>query len=90
MEDFEKALRKACRLFNKYRSPEAKAKIVSFNNSSKTFLVSFEGTFCRTCGFYDYFDDFTIFLEDLGFKSKRKRIEEKENGALVEFELIKE
>jgi hypothetical protein len=75
----------AIRDFNKYRSPEATAKLLKFNK--KEIVVDFTGIFCRSCGFYDYFDDLKIFLEEKGIKSKISRIEEKENGAIVRFSL---
>ena len=52
----------------------------------KSILVEFTGSFCETCGFYDYFDDFRILLEDdFGLKTDTKKIEEIHEGAVVEF-----
>jgi predicted Zn-ribbon and HTH transcriptional regulator len=82
---FRNKVIEAIRDFNKYRSPEATAKLLKFDK--KEFVVDFSGTFCRTCGFYDYFDDLKIFLEEKGVKSKVSKIEEKENGAIVIFSL---
>jgi len=46
--------------------------------------VKFIGSFCHTCGFYDYFDDFIIVLEELGLIAKVREI----NGeAIVKFKL---
>jgi superoxide reductase len=84
-EDLRNKVRAAIRKFNKYRYPEALAKLIKFNN--KGLVVGFEGPFCRTCGFYDYFDDLRIFLEEYGVKSKIINIKEKENGAIVDFVL---
>ncbi|MCX8153640.1 MAG: hypothetical protein N3E52_04320 [Candidatus Bathyarchaeota archaeon] len=42
--------------YNKYRSPEAKAKLVRL--SENELILDFEGVFCRTCGVYDYLEDF--------------------------------
>lgn len=86
MEDWKETLKKVEEKFNRYRAPEAKAKILSI--AKNRVKVKFEGTFCRTCGFYDYFDDFSIFAEDFGLKIKRGKIKENENGAIVEFEKI--
>ena len=47
--------------FNKYRSPEAVAKIVEFSKGQATIELS--GPFCMSCGVYDYFDDLRIELE---------------------------
>jgi len=82
---FRNKVIEAIRDFNKYRSPEATAKLLKFDK--KEIVVDFSGTFCRTCGFYDYFDDLKIFLEEKGVKSKVSKIEEKENGAIVIFSL---
>ncbi|MCD6403182.1 MAG: hypothetical protein J7K98_02550 [Candidatus Aenigmarchaeota archaeon] len=79
-------LEKACEEFNKYRSPEATAEFIEVKD--KSFKVLFKGTFCRTCGFYDYFDDFSIFFEEKsGKKVVVKKVEELEDGAIVKFEL---
>jgi hypothetical protein len=82
---FRNKVIEAIRDFNKYRSPEATAKLLKFDK--KEIVVDFSGTFCRTCGFYDYFDDLKIFLEEKGVKSKVSKIEGKENGAIVIFSL---
>ena len=73
----------AIRKFNKYRSPEAKAKLLRLDD--KEIVVDFTGTFCQTCGFYDYFDDFRIFLEEIGIKTKIIEINKKIDGATVIF-----
>lgn len=49
--------------------------------------MEFKGPYCHTCGFYDYFDDYRVFLEELGLKSKIVKIREVEEGAVVDFEL---
>jgi hypothetical protein len=85
LENLERKVKEAIRVFNKYRSPEAKTKLIKFDK--KKIVVDFTGTFCRTCGFYDYFDDLKIFLEEKGIKSKVSKVEEKENGAIVSFSL---
>jgi hypothetical protein len=85
LENLERRVKEAIRVFNKYRSPEANAKLIKFDK--KKIVVDFTGTFCRTCGLYDYFDDLRIFLEEKGVKSKVSKIKEKENGAIVSFSL---
>lgn len=77
---------KAIEEFNKYRSPEANARLIS--RDVKSFIVEFTGPFCTTCGFYDYFDDLRIILEDSKLKSEIKEIEETDEGAIVKFNLI--
>ena len=71
--------------FNKYRSPEATAKLLGVQE--KDFVISFMGSFCQSCGFYDYFDDYAIALEDIGLKAAIKRIKEIPDGAEVTFSL---
>jgi superoxide reductase len=72
--------------YNKYRSPEANAKIVRIEKHC--FQVDFTGSFCRTCGFYDYFDDLRIILENKGLRTRITEIEEKDDGALVTFTIV--
>jgi hypothetical protein len=72
--------------FNKYRAPEAKAKLVSQGENS--FKIKFKGSFCGTCGFYDYFDDYRILLQEIGIETKIREIEEIDEGAIVIFEII--
>ena len=71
--------------FNKYRSPEITAKIISFEKNM--LEVIFTGTFYLTCRFYDYFDDFTYILDDLGVKNRVISITELSNGAQVKYEI---
>jgi hypothetical protein len=47
--------------FNKWHGAEAIAEFVKLEGSS--IVVELSGPFCRTCGFYDYFDDLKIELE---------------------------
>lgn len=55
---------KAIEEYNKYRSPEAKAKPVKI--SEKELVLDFEGSFCRrTCGVADYLEDFIYELQRL-------------------------
>jgi len=49
--------------YNKYRSPEVTAKLISFNGNE--LRLQFEGSFCTTCGFYDYLEDFVFELKEL-------------------------
>ncbi|MEM3726380.1 MAG: hypothetical protein QXK98_05910 [Candidatus Bathyarchaeia archaeon] len=61
MESLKKAVVEAINEYNKYRSPEAKAKLVKV--SEKELILDFEGSFCRTCGVYDYLEDFVYELQ---------------------------
>lgn len=69
--------------YNKYRSPEVIAKIKSIGKDYVEVL--FKGTFCRTCGFYDYFEDFVIEARDSGILLSIERIVEIDDGAIVRF-----
>lgn len=73
--------------YNRYRAPEAKAKLLRIDKES--IKVEFTGSFCRTCGFYDYFDDLKIILEERGLKYRIASIEEIDEGAIVDFVLEK-
>lgn len=79
-------IKEAIQEYNKYRVPEVEARVISFN---KEYLkVEFKGSFCHSCGFYDYFDDLKIILEEKGLKNKIIDIEEIDEGAIVTFEII--
>ena len=53
-------------IYNKYRSPEAKAKLISLDNQG--FTIEFEGVFCQSCGVKDYFEDLIYELKSLDKK----------------------
>lgn len=83
----EKTVLSAINEFNKYRNPEIIAKLCEFEGES--FKIEFTGTFCYTCGFYDYFDDFKYLLEDdFGLKTDIKEIIETNERVFVNFELF--
>ncbi len=69
--------------FNKYRSPEANATLLAFDG--KRITVQFKGHFCKSCGFYDYFDDLKLIFEDKGLPISNLNVAENEDGAVVEF-----
>lgn len=71
--------------YNKYRSPEVTAELVSL--SDEEFEVRFMGYFCYTCGYYNYFDDFRLELEDLGLKTEIVEVREFAGGAVVKFKV---
>jgi hypothetical protein len=51
----------------------------------KAVKIEFTGSFCYTCGFSDYFDDYTILLEEKGMKAAIAEIIEIDEGAVVTF-----
>ena len=85
MDSIKNNIEKAVEEFNKFRAPEAEANLLSSNETS--FKIDFTGPFCQACGFYDYFDDFKIFLEEIGSKADISQIEETKNGAIVTFKI---
>lgn len=83
MEDL---ISKAVEEYNKYRAPEVEVKVLRFDGEELT--AHFGGSFCYTCGFYDYIDDFLIELRDLGVVAEIKEIiEDLPRGAVVVFRL---
>jgi superoxide reductase len=71
--------------YNRYRSPEITAKLISINDQS--FKIEFTGSFCYTCGFFDYFDDYKILLEEKGLATSINEIVEIDEGAHVNFKI---
>ncbi len=49
--------------YNKFRSPEVTAKFLRFHGEK--LEIEFEGPFCNTCGFHDYFEDFIYEMKRL-------------------------
>ena len=49
--------------YNKFRSPEVTAKLLRFHDEK--LEIEFEGPFCNTCGFHDYFEDFIYEMKRL-------------------------
>ncbi len=65
---------RAIEVYNRYRSPEATAKLVGMEKDG--FVIEFEGPFCLSCGVRDYFEDFIYELEDIrAFKVEMKESE---------------
>jgi hypothetical protein len=64
---------RAIEVYNRYRSPEATAKLVEVEKDG--FIIEFEGPFCMSCGVRDYFEDFICELENV---SRSLRVEVKE------------
>ena len=68
--ELEEFIRKAILLYNRYRSPEAVAKLVSV--SPENLTLSFSGSFCYSCGVIDYVEDFIHELKMLTDKVELK------------------
>ena len=54
---------RAIEVYNRYRSPEATAKLVGIKKDG--FIIEFKGPFCQSCDVNDYFEDFIHELEDI-------------------------
>ncbi|MEM0328899.1 MAG: hypothetical protein QXU12_04820 [Nitrososphaerota archaeon] len=55
-------LERAVEEYNKFRSPEAVVRIIELRDDG--FVAEFSGSFCLTCGVYDW-------LEDLRYEIRR-------------------
>jgi len=72
--------------FNKYRDPLIVGRLIEIGEES--FTMEFTGHFCRTCGFYDYFEDFQYeILDTMGLSTEMKEIDELPEGARVVYSI---
>ncbi|MBP1912519.1 hypothetical protein [Thermococcus stetteri] len=53
--DTRERIEKVLAEFNRLHGSEANARILSIEGDE--VIIEFEGSFCATCGLYDYFDD---------------------------------
>ena len=74
--------------FNRTHGSEGQARLLEV--SGDRFRVEFRGSFCLTCGFYDYFEDFVHLLRDCGVRAGVSAVEEFEGGAVVEYRILGE
>jgi len=68
--ELEELIRKTVMLYNRFRSPEAVAKIVLVTTENVT--IAFSGSFCYSCGVMDYLEDFVHEFKMLTDKAKLK------------------
>lgn len=68
--ELEEVIRKTVLLYNRYRSPEATAKVVNVTPAEVT--IAFSGSFCYSCGVMDYLEDFVHEFKILTDKAKLK------------------
>ncbi|MDI3475932.1 MAG: hypothetical protein PWQ79_1428 [Thermococcaceae archaeon] len=59
-------LKNVIREFNRLHGSEAKVKIREVRRDE--VILEFEGSFCATCGLYDYFEDIKWEAMDFGLK----------------------
>jgi len=64
--ELEETVRKAIALYNRYRSPEAIAKLVHMSPESVT--IAFSGAFCTSCGVLGYIEGFIHDFKTLNSK----------------------
>ncbi|MEO2152787.1 MAG: hypothetical protein ABGW50_09050 [Thermococcus sp.] len=62
----EEKLRKVIEEFNRLHGSEARARVLKLEGDE--VIIEFEGSFCATCGLYDYFDDIKWEAMDLGLE----------------------
>ena len=73
-EELNKIVSKAKEIYNRYRSPEAAAEVVEVRGDE--VIIKFKGTFCETCGLYDWIEDMSYILKDLGVDAVVTKAEE--------------
>ena len=87
MPDLKGTLDVALHKFNRIRTREVEAKVVEHFNGG--FKVFFSGSFCHTCGYYDYFEDLLyLLLDDFGVKTEITDVSQEEEGDYVSFQLV--
>lgn len=87
MTSMEETLKKALPEFNRIRVPEVNATVTEVSEDGFTAL--FSGSFCSTCGYYDYFEDLLyLLLDDYGVHTKISEIEHEDEGDYVKYAVI--
>lgn len=56
-------LKEAIKRYNRYRSPEATARLLKAGEEG--FVVEFSGSFCLSCGIYDWLEDLVYEIREL-------------------------
>jgi superoxide reductase len=87
MPDLKGTLDVALHEFNRIRTREVEVKVVEHFNGG--FKVFFSGSFCHTCGYYEYFEDLLyLLLDDFGVKTEITDVSHMEEGDYVSFQLV--
>ena len=87
MPDLKGTLDVALYEFNRIRTREVEAKVVEHFDGG--FKVFFSGSFCHTCGYYDYFEDLLyLLLDDYGVETEITKVTQEEEGDYVSFQLV--
>jgi len=82
--ELSKLILRTVEVYNRYRSPEATAKLLKLEEDSVT--IEFEGSFCQSCGVQDYFEDFVYALKGLN-NNVEAEIQEIEQTSLQSFKV---
>ncbi|WP_087035822.1 hypothetical protein [Thermococcus litoralis] len=69
-------LKKAVEEFNRLHGSEAQAEIIEVKEDEA--IIEFKGSFCKTCGLFDYFEDITWEAMEFGLKVEPVEIVEME------------
>ena len=86
MPNVEHILKVAIPEFNRIRVPEVEATPKEINDDG--FTVFFSGSFCTTCGYYDYFEDLLyLLMDDYDLKTEIVEIKQENEGDYVRFKL---
>ena len=72
------AVLRAIEIYNRYRSPEATAKLVAVEKDG--FVIDFDGSFCASCGVRDYFEDFIYELQTINRQFRARLAETTPTG----------
>lgn len=74
-EEFIEKISRAINRYNMYRDKEANAKLI-FASRNK-IIIEFSGSFCYSCGFYDWIDDLRYeLIDELNLDIKISSIDE--------------
>jgi hypothetical protein len=65
LNKLSKMVEEAVEAYNRYRLPEATASIVKIEGSE--LVVNFQGSFCATCGLYDWLEDLIFEIQSIKF-----------------------
>ena len=78
-QELEETVRKTVARYNRFRSPEAIAKLVSVSPGSVT--IAFSGAFCSSCGVLGYVEGFIHDFGTLNSKVELKIDKTRQTGA---------
>lgn len=77
-QELEETVRKTVARYNRFRSPEAIAKLVSVSPDSVT--IAFSGAFCNSCGVLGYVEGFIHDFKTLNSKVELKIDKTRQTG----------